>query len=45
MFFCNGGETLWDIAKKYKTTCEDIVLANELEKGEKITKGMKLLIP
>lgn len=38
-------DTLWNIAKKYCTTIEDIVKVNEIEDPDKITPGMKLIIP
>ncbi len=43
--FCDGNEVLWDIAKKYRTTVEEILSVNELETENDIVKGMKLLIP
>ena len=43
--FCDGEEVLWDIAKKYKTTVEEIMTVNGLENENDIIKGMKLLIP
>ena len=39
-----AGESLWDIAKAYQSTAEDITAANELD-GEQITEGTMLLIP
>jgi len=38
------GESLWDIAKSYATTMEEIVQANDLEHGE-LPYGKMLLIP
>jgi hypothetical protein len=38
------GECLWEIAKNYCTTCQDICEANELEE-EQLTTGQFLLIP
>lgn len=38
------GEELWDIAKAYGTTMEQIVQANELD-SEQLPAGMMLLIP
>lgn len=38
------GESLWDVAKRYGTTTEDIVRANELESGRP-GEGTLLLIP
>ena len=39
------GETLWDIAKRYRTTAEEILAANELTDGSALTVGQMLLIP
>lgn len=38
------GERLWDIAKAYGTTTEEITQANELEEGC-LPTGRMLLIP
>lgn len=43
--FCDGNESLWEIAKKYRTSIEDIILANDLKEDLCINKGMKLIIP
>lgn len=42
--FCNGGEKVWDIARKYNTTVEDIMSENELTSDE-ICEKMMLMIP
>ena len=42
--FCNGGEKIWDIARKYNTTVEDIMSENELTSDE-IVEKMMLMIP
>jgi len=39
-----SGESLWDVAKRYGTTTEDIIRANELESGHP-GEGTLLLIP
>ncbi len=39
------GETLWDIAKQYRATVEDILAANELTDGLAPEIGQMLLIP
>ena len=41
----NEGETLWDIAKQYRTTAEEILAANELTDGSTLNVGRMLLIP
>lgn len=42
--FCNGGETVWDIARKYNTTVEEIMSENDLSSNE-IPDKMMLMIP
>ncbi len=39
------GETLWGIAKKFGTTVDALVAANDIEDRNKIRAGMKLTIP
>lgn len=39
------GETLWGIAKKFGTTVDAIVAANEIQDRSKIRSGQKLVIP
>ena len=38
------GDSLWKIAKRYRTMVEDIVAVNEIEHPERIYPGQKLLI-
>ena len=42
--FCNGGEKVWDIARKYNTTVEEIMSENELT-SEEIGEKRMLMIP
>ncbi|MBE7036245.1 MAG: LysM peptidoglycan-binding domain-containing protein, partial [Ruminococcaceae bacterium] len=44
IYFVQKGDTLWDIAKHYKTDCDRIVVLNKLE-NELLTPGQKILIP
>lgn len=44
VYFAKDGDTLWDVAKKYRTKSQLIKEANGLE-TEKIEKGKRLLIP
>ena len=39
------GETLWDVAKQYRTTAEEILAANELTESSLLEAGRMLLIP
>ncbi len=43
IYCCRKGDTLWQIAKKYKTAKETILETNNLEK-EDLSEGQKLLI-
>ncbi|MBP3337681.1 MAG: DUF3794 domain-containing protein [Clostridia bacterium] len=45
IYFVQSGDTIWDIAKRYKTTPEKIISANNITESDKICAGMKLLIP
>lgn len=45
MYIVKKGDTLWDIAKKYGSTIDDIVRANAIEDANKINPGEKLYIP
>ncbi len=44
IYFAQKGDTLWDIAKFYRTDMEKIIQLNQLEK-EYILPGQKILIP
>ena len=43
VYICDGNETMWDIAKKYRTTTERILAVNGL-KEENVKCGMKLIV-
>ncbi|MBQ4110176.1 MAG: DUF3794 domain-containing protein [Clostridia bacterium] len=43
VYICDGNETMWDIAKKYRTTTERILTVNGLN-DEKIKYGTKLIV-
>ena len=45
IYFVKPGDTLWKIAKKYKSTIEDIARINNIENPDKIDVGMQLFIP
>lgn len=40
-----GEESLWDVAKQYRTTIEEILSANELSGSAAVEAGQMLLIP
>jgi len=43
IYFVQKGDTLWDIAKKYKTTPAEIIESNGLE-GDALSTGQQLMI-
>lgn len=44
LYVTRPGDTIWKIAKKYRTTIEDMKKINEIETGKEVRPGMKLLI-
>ena len=44
VYSAKQGDVLWDIAKKYSTSCEKIAMHNNID-NEKISKGTKIFIP
>lgn len=45
IYFVKPGDSLWKIAKRYKSTVADIARINNIENPEKINVGMQLFIP
>lgn len=45
IYVIKKGDTLWQIAKKFKSTVDDIVRANAIENPDKINIGEKIYIP
>ena len=45
IYFVKPGDTLWKIAKKFKSTIDDIVRVNSIEDENKIYVGQQLYIP
>ena len=45
IYFVKKGDTLWKIAKKFKSTIEDIARINNIEDVDKIDIGQQLYIP
>lgn len=45
IYFVKDKDTLWNIAKQFRTTIEDIERINNIEDVNKIYPGMKLFIP
>ncbi len=44
IYVVQSGDTLWDLAKKFNTTVDDIVGLNDIENPDLIYPGQKLLI-
>lgn len=44
IYIVKPGDTLWNIAKKYKTSVDKIVMTNNIENPDSISVGDKLLI-
>ena len=45
MYIVKKGDTLWEIAKKYNTTIDEIVRVNGIEDPDVINVGQKIFIP
>ena len=45
IYVIGKGDSLWKLAKKYKTTMDDIIKMNDLEDPDYLVPGEKLLIP
>jgi hypothetical protein len=44
LYIARSGDTIWNVAKRYRTTIEELKKINELEFGKEIRPGTKLLI-
>lgn len=45
IYFVKQGDTLWSIAKRFKSTVEDIAKINDIENPNRINVGQRLYIP
>ena len=45
IYFVKSGDTLWNLAKKFRSTVSDIALANDIQNTDKLSVGQKLFIP
>lgn len=45
IYFSQPGDSLWKIAKKYRTTVEDILRVNELNEDDIIGIGQQIIVP
>jgi len=44
LYIARSGDTIWKVAKKYRTTIDELKKINEIEFGKEIKPGTKLLI-
>lgn len=44
IYMVQPGDSLWEIAKKYRTTAAEIAAVNEIGEAERLRQGQKLLI-
>lgn len=44
VYVCKDGDNLWDIAKKYNTTEEEIAEVNEIKLDEPVKAGKCLIL-
>ena len=45
IYFVKPGDTLWAIAKRFRSTVQDIARVNNIEDANKIYPGQQLFIP
>lgn len=45
IYYPDSDSKLWNIAKKYNTTCEEIISVNSLDKENPIVPGVPIIIP
>ena len=45
IYFAEETDTLWDIAKRYHTTTEEIALVNKIDENAALKNRQQLLIP
>ena len=45
IYFVKSGDTLWKLAKKFRSTVSDITMANGIQNADKLNVGQKLFIP
>ena len=45
IYCINKGDTLWNLAKKYNTTIDEIMNINEIENQDELIAGKKIIIP
>jgi len=45
IYFARKGDTLWNIAKKYRTTVLEIIENNNIDEDTELVAGQQILIP
>ena len=44
LYITSPGDTLWDVAKRYRTDISTLTAVNDINEGDSLTAGMKLLV-
>ncbi len=45
IYVVNKGDTLWELAKKFNTTIDELVNINEMDSTDSLSVGKKIIIP
>lgn len=45
IYFVQNGDRMWDVAKRYRASIDEIVECNDISPEEKLCSGMQLIIP
>ena len=45
IYVANKEDTLWNLAKKYKTTMKELISINDIDENESLLAGQKIIIP
>lgn len=45
VYFIQNNDSMWDIAKRYKVSIDDVMQYNNIAEGDKLKSGSRLIIP
>ena len=45
IYVVNKGDTLWELAKKFNTTMDELIRVNDMENPDSINIGQRIIIP